>query len=60
MRLDAYKGWTDEALKRRCMELVRIAMRKDIIIAVMAKWGPEALSVEDQKEVERISSQWED
>lgn len=58
--LDAYKGWSEEALKRRCRELVRIAMRKDIIIAVLAKWGHHELSADDQTEVERICSQWED
>lgn len=58
--LDAYKGWTEDALKRRCRELVRVTMHKDVIIAVLAKYGPEALTAEDSKEVERIASRWED
>ena len=59
-RLDAYKGWTEDALRRRCRELVRVTMHRDIVIAVLAKYGPEALSIEDTKLVERICSAWED
>lgn len=58
--LDAYKGWTEDALKRRCRELVRLSMHKDVIIAVLAKYGYDELSTVDQKEVDQITSQWED
>lgn len=57
---DAYKGWPEAKLKARCRQLVRIAMRKDIIIAVLATEGIDGLTAEDRKEVERICSQWDD
>lgn len=58
--LDAYKGWTYDQLKRRCLELVHITMHKDVVIAVLAKHGIENLNETDRKEVERICSQWDD
>lgn len=60
MKLDIYKGWSEDALKRRCLHFVRSIARKDVIIAVLARYGVDELSADDRKEVERICAQWDD
>lgn len=58
--IDAYKGWTEEQLKRRCLELVRAVAHKDVIIAVLAKGSMNDLHEVDREEVSRILASWED
>jgi hypothetical protein len=58
--IDAYKGYSEAELKRRCRELCRVNMHKDIIIAVLAKHGFDNLNDADKEEVKRICSQWDD
>lgn len=57
---DAYKGYTEAELKTRCRELVRMSMGKDVLIAMLVKYGFEHLSEADQAEVNRICSIWDD
>ena len=59
MLFDTYRGWDTNDLKKRCRELCRISMRKDMIIAVLATEGVDGLSLEDQKTVTRILSQYD-
>ena len=58
--LDAYKDWSVDKLKKRCRELCRVSMHKDVLIAVLWKYGIDELSPADRMEVDRICSQWED
>ena len=59
MLLDAYKGWSIDQLKKRCRELCRVSMRRDMIIAVLATEGIDGLNLEDQETVKRILSQYD-
>ena len=33
--IDAYKGWTEDQLRKRCVELVRANVGKDMLICVL-------------------------
>ncbi|MCW2228058.1 hypothetical protein [Bradyrhizobium elkanii] len=55
--LDAYKGWTEAQLKRRCCELVSLAIKKDLLICAMVDFGGvDGLPSYQRDEVKRIWS----
>lgn len=58
LHLDAYPGWTADQLRRRCVELVSIAMKKDMLICSLVEFGS-ADKIPDKRcadEIRRIVS----
>jgi hypothetical protein len=54
---DAYDGWSEDRLKRRCRELLRLAMKKDMLICMLVEsGGVDAMPKDDADEVRRIVS----
>ena len=51
---DAYKGWSEDALKARCRELCRAVMEKDLIIVTLAEEGFDSLTIDQQDRVRRL------
>lgn len=41
--LDIYEGWSREQIKTRCLELIRLVDRYQLIIAMLVEYGPAAL-----------------
>lgn len=62
-KIDAYKGWTETALKQRCRELVHIATRNELLVTWFATKAPDLLEqMPDgmREDAKRISARYDD
>ena len=63
MKIDAYAGWSELGLKRRCRQLVRAVTKRDLLIASIVEMSPQSLlhlSPELREEARKIHAAYDD